>query len=156
MQGITIIPANLATLVLESFLYGLLMLLYISTVYFLTTRRTLAGKTTKHHLTSLVFLGVTALFLTVTVHWSLVVYQAFFAFIHLSNTVSEDAFYADLAQPSEVAKIFFFFIAILLGDSLVTYRLWIIWGRNMKVVILPIFALVGLFSTSHRTAIVTA
>ncbi|KAF7355986.1 hypothetical protein MVEN_00928000 [Mycena venus] len=146
MQDITILPANLATLVLESFLYGLLLLLFISTIYFLAMRRTLAGttQTAKHHLTSLVFLGVTALFLLVTVHWSIVIYQAFFAFIHLGSFVAEDAFYADLAQKTEVAKAVLFFLAVLLGDALVTYRLWVIWGGNRKIVILPIFALIGL------------
>ncbi|KAF8181175.1 hypothetical protein K438DRAFT_1768015 [Mycena galopus ATCC 62051] len=84
------------------------------------------------------------------------VLEAFFPFIHFGSAVSEDAFYADLAQPSEVAESFFFFIAILPGDALVAYRLWIIRRRNMKVVIFPMFALVGLFSTSHLTAILTA
>ncbi|KAF7360971.1 hypothetical protein MSAN_01127300 [Mycena sanguinolenta] len=167
MQGITILPANLATLVLESVLYGLLVLLFISTVYFLSTRRTFARQTAKHHLTSLVFLTITALFVVVTVHWSIVVYQAFFAFIHLGNAVGEDAFYADLAQPAEVVKVSFFFIAVLLGDALVvsptylvavmngmklmiitwvvqTYRLWIIWERKTKVIIFPIVALIVL------------
>jgi hypothetical protein len=69
MPGITILPANLATLIVESFLYGLLLLLFISTIYFLATRRTLAGtsQTTKHHFKSVVFLGVTALFIVVTI-----------------------------------------------------------------------------------------
>ncbi|KAJ7912407.1 hypothetical protein B0H13DRAFT_2660129 [Mycena leptocephala] len=145
MPDITILPANLATLVLESFLYGLLLLLFISTVYFFATRRTLAGasQTARHHFTSLVFLGLAALFLVATVHWSIVIYQAFFAFIHLGTISAEDAFYADLAQPSEVAKEILFFMAVLLGDALVTYRLWIIWGRNRYVVIFPILALIG-------------
>ncbi|KAF7360968.1 hypothetical protein MSAN_01127000 [Mycena sanguinolenta] len=149
MPDITLLPANLVTLVLESVLYGLLVLLFISTVYFLSTRRTLARQTAKHHLTSLVFLTITALFVVVTAHWSIVVYQAFFAFIHLGNAVGEDTFYADLAQPAEVTKISFFVIAGLLGDALVaspiylftTYRLWIIWGRKTKVIIFPIVAL---------------
>ncbi|KAJ7912415.1 hypothetical protein B0H13DRAFT_2271621 [Mycena leptocephala] len=155
MPDITILPANLATLVLESFLYGLLLLLFISTVYFFATRRTLAGasQTARHHFTSLVFLGLAALFLVATVHWSIVIYQAFFAFIHLGTISAEDAFYADLAQPSEVAKEILFFVAVLLGDALVrlsrsmfpeTYRLWIIWGRNRYVVVFPILALIGL------------
>ncbi|KAJ7648758.1 hypothetical protein DFH06DRAFT_572932 [Mycena polygramma] len=146
MQGITILPANLATLVLESFLYGILLLLFISTVYFLATRRTLAGprKTAKHHLTSTVFLGVTALFLVVTVHWSIVIYQAFYAFIHLGSAVAEDVFYADLAEPPEVAKAVVLFTAILLGDGLVTIRLWIIWSGNRCVVLLPMFFLLGM------------
>jgi hypothetical protein len=67
MQDITILPANLVTLVLESFLYGFLVLLFISTVYFLATRRTLAGQSAKHHLTSLVFLTIAALFTLITV-----------------------------------------------------------------------------------------
>jgi hypothetical protein len=85
-------------------------------------------------LTSLVFLTVAALFTVITAvsvmaliilllmtagkHWS-VIYQAFFSFIHLGNTTSEDAFYADLAQPSELAKLTLFFVAVLLGDSLI-------------------------------------
>jgi hypothetical protein len=52
-------------------------------------------------------------------HWSIVIYQAFFAFIHLGTISAEDAFYADLAQPSEVAKEILFFMAVLLGDALV-------------------------------------
>ncbi|KAF7326460.1 hypothetical protein MSAN_02510300 [Mycena sanguinolenta] len=159
MPDITLLPANLVTLVLESVLYGLLVLLFISTVYFLSTRRTLARQTARQHLTSLVFLTIAALFVVVTAHWSIVVYQAFFAFIHLGNAVGEDAFYADLAQPAEVTKISFFVIATLLGDALVvspiyllsvmngvklvlqTYRLWIIWERKTKVIIFPIVAL---------------
>jgi hypothetical protein len=139
MPDITILPANLATLVLESSLYGLLLLLFLSTVYFLATQRTLAGTThsARHHLTSLVFMGVTALFLVVTVvgtesssvfffannisekHWSVVIYQASEAFLHLGTAATEAAFYGDLAQPSEVVKVILLFIATMLGDALV-------------------------------------
>ncbi|KAJ7131235.1 hypothetical protein C8R44DRAFT_774536 [Mycena epipterygia] len=147
MPDITILPANLTTLVLESCLYGILLLLFISTVYFLATRRTLAGhnQTARHQFTSLVFLGVTSLFMIITVHWAIVIYQAFFAFIHLGSAKAEDAFYADLAQRAEIVKVVFFSISVLLGDSLVIYRLWIIWGRNRNIVIFPICSSIGLF-----------
>ncbi|KAF8147062.1 hypothetical protein K438DRAFT_488684 [Mycena galopus ATCC 62051] len=126
MPGITILPANLATLVVESFL-------------------TLAGTNhpTKHHFTSVVFLGVTALFIVVTIHWSFVIYQAFFAFLHFGTNATEDAFYADLAQKPEVIKSVLLCIAVLLGDALVTYRLWIIWGQSGRIIIFPILALLG-------------
>ncbi|KAJ7181230.1 hypothetical protein C8R46DRAFT_599297 [Mycena filopes] len=150
MPDITILPANLATLVFDSFLYGLLCLLFLLTVYFLATRRTLAGTrhTKRHHFTSLVFIGLSTLFLVVTIHWSIIVYQAFYAFIHLATVAAEDAFYADLGQVSEVVKSILLFIAILLGDALVTYRLWVIWGRNRVVVIFPVLALGGVAVTS--------
>ncbi|KAJ6529241.1 hypothetical protein B0H19DRAFT_1274284 [Mycena capillaripes] len=150
MPDIERIRANLVTLVLESYLYGLLSLLYISTVYFFATRRTLAGtnQTIKHHFTSVVFLGVTALFLMITVHWIFVIYQAFFAFIHLGNTSAEAAFYEDYTQGPELVKETLLFSVALLGDALVAYRLWIIWGRNRLVIIFPIFALGGMVATS--------
>ncbi|KAJ6540046.1 hypothetical protein DFH09DRAFT_1283093 [Mycena vulgaris] len=149
MPDITL-PANLATLVLESWLYGILSLLFISTIFFLATRRTPAGhnQSTKHHFTSLVFLGVASLFIVVTAHWIVVIYQAFFAFIHLATATAEDAFYADLSQRSNIIKIILFFSSILIGDSLIIYRLWIIWGLNRYVVIFPIFTLIGTFVTS--------
>ncbi|KAF7360962.1 hypothetical protein MSAN_01126300 [Mycena sanguinolenta] len=148
MPGITVLLSNLATPILESFFYGLTVLLFISTVYFLSTRRTLARQTAKYHLTSLVFVGLATLFLTVTAHWSIVVYQAFFAFSHLGKAAI--TFYRDVAQPSQVAKVFVFFVAVTLGDALVdikTYRLWIIWQRKKKVVIFPIVTLI-LFAAS--------
>ncbi|KAJ7114664.1 hypothetical protein C8R43DRAFT_961275 [Mycena crocata] len=168
MPDITILPANLATLVLESCLYGILVLLFISTVYFLATRRTLAGKnqTPKHHLTSPVFLGVANLFLVVTIvrffttgiglklilngtkHWSVVVYQAFHAFITLGNSVAADRFYADLSQPSELFKSVVFYVAVVLGDTLVIHRLWVVWGRRRHIVVFPVITLVGVAVTS--------
>ncbi|KAJ6453954.1 hypothetical protein C8R45DRAFT_1222996 [Mycena sanguinolenta] len=148
MPDITILSANLVTLVLESFLYGFLVLLFISTVYFLSTRKTLARQSASYHLTSVVFLGLVTLFLVVTTHWSIVIYQAFFAWIHLGNAASEHAFYADLSHPAEVAKVILFCIAVFLGDALVTYRLWIIWERKMNAVIFPIVALIVLAVSS--------
>ncbi|KAJ7793345.1 hypothetical protein B0H14DRAFT_3498209 [Mycena olivaceomarginata] len=168
MPGITILPANLATLIVESFLYGLLLLLFISTIYFLATRRTLGGtnQTTKHHFKSVMFLVVSGsdgalhrrddceslifdLFSSSREkHWGFVIYQAFFAFIHLGTNATEDAFYANLAQQPEVLKSVLLFIAVLLGDALVTYRLWIIWGQSRRIIIFPIFALLGVATSA--------
>ncbi|KAJ6592329.1 hypothetical protein B0H19DRAFT_856698, partial [Mycena capillaripes] len=76
-------------------------------------------------------------------HWSFVIYQAFFAFIHLGTNATEDAFYADLAQKPEVVKSVLLCIAVLLGDALVTYRLWIVWGQSRHVILFPTLALFG-------------
>ncbi|KAJ7257783.1 hypothetical protein C8J57DRAFT_545190 [Mycena rebaudengoi] len=145
MPDITILPANLTSLVLESYLYGVLVILSTSIIYFFATRRTLAGKNQapRHHFTSLVFLGIASLFLVVTAHWTITIYQAFFAFIHLGTVASEDRFYADLSQPIYQAKAVCFLVAILLGDALVTYRLWIVWGRHRYIVVVPVLGLVG-------------
>jgi hypothetical protein len=69
MPDFTTLPVNFASLILASCFYGILIVLFVSTIYFLATRRTLAGKTqtSRHHFTSLPFLGVTGLSLVITV-----------------------------------------------------------------------------------------
>lgn len=47
------------------------------------------------------------------------IYQAFFAFIHLGNISAQAAFYADYAQGPEVVKETLLFSVALLGDALV-------------------------------------
>ncbi|KAJ7257781.1 hypothetical protein C8J57DRAFT_1342754 [Mycena rebaudengoi] len=150
MPDITVLPANLATLVLVSCFYGILLLLFISTVYFLATRRTLAGKTQspKHHFKSLLFGGIASLFVVVTIHWIIVIYQAFHAFIYLDTAAAADEFYADLSQPSELLKSGVFYIAVVLGDSLVIHRLWVVWGRNRFITVFPIITLAAVGVTS--------
>ncbi|KAJ7625830.1 hypothetical protein FB45DRAFT_72337 [Roridomyces roridus] len=140
------VRVNFFVLIADSVLYGLVLLLFVSDVYFLATRRTLAGNTRsrKHHLMSLVFLGVTALFILITAHWTVIVYRGYLAFIQLGNVTSEISFYSnDTSQPTEVASVSLFFLIILLGDMLLDYRLWIIWGGHRKVMILPVLTVVG-------------
>ncbi|KAJ7223134.1 hypothetical protein GGX14DRAFT_657409 [Mycena pura] len=149
MQGIALLPAYLATLVLESVLYGLLLLLFILTIYLLANRGTLTGdkQPAKHQFTSLPFLGVAVLFkfVLITGHWGVNVYQAFYAYIHLGNATTEDAFYADLSQRSEVAKDSILFVAIILGDSLVV-RPHCLSSCSNKLV--QVCALIGTFVAS--------
>jgi hypothetical protein len=52
-------------------------------------------------------------------HWILVIYQAFFAFVHLGNASAETAFYEDYAQGPEVVKETLLFSVAFLGDALV-------------------------------------
>ncbi|KAJ6626200.1 hypothetical protein B0H10DRAFT_2211390 [Mycena sp. CBHHK59/15] len=96
MSDVTSLQASLAQLVLESNLYGILLILFVSTIYFLAVRRTLASdrQTTKHHFTSLVFFGVAGLFLSTTTHWIARICQTFLAFTDVDGAVTRQAFYA--------------------------------------------------------------
>ncbi|KAJ7306975.1 hypothetical protein DFH08DRAFT_513412 [Mycena albidolilacea] len=153
MPDFATLPANFASLILASCFYGILIVLFVSTIYFLATRRTLAGKTqtSRHHFTSLPFLGVTGLFLVITAHWSVVIYQGSFAFIHLGNVVAEENFYSDFSDKAELVKAALLCASVLLGDSLVIYRLWIIWGRNRYIITFPIFSLACTFVAGFGT-----
>ncbi|KAJ7625819.1 hypothetical protein FB45DRAFT_1084413 [Roridomyces roridus] len=142
MQGIadTSVRVNFATLIVVSLLYGIVLLLFISNIYFLATRRTLAGKSRsrKQNFTSLAFLGVTALFLLVTAHWTIVVYRGYLAFIALGTPTK---FYN--GEHTELVMEALFFVSIFLGDLLLVYRLWVVWGGNRTIMIFPFLAVVG-------------
>ncbi|KAJ7617348.1 hypothetical protein FB45DRAFT_1104734 [Roridomyces roridus] len=120
MPDIAIVPANFIALLLDTFLFGIVLLLFISDIYFLATQRTLAGKIRprKHHFTSLVFICVAFLFLIITTHWALSVYQGYFALIRLGSGASAQAFYGDVSQPSQIAKTVLLLFSVLVGDSL--------------------------------------
>ncbi|KAF7353312.1 hypothetical protein MSAN_01519200 [Mycena sanguinolenta] len=147
MSGIDItsLAAGLPSLVLESCLYGIALILFISTIYFIATRRTLAGnrQTVKHHFISPVFVGATVLFLAATAHWIVEIYLTFHLFSHFRGAIPEQAFYTSPTHGTDMAEAALVFIAIVVGDSLVIYRLWIVWARNLRVLIFPICGLSG-------------
>ncbi|KAJ7609798.1 hypothetical protein FB45DRAFT_942997 [Roridomyces roridus] len=145
MQDIQIVSANLSNVVFQSFLYGFLVLLFLATIYFLAMRRTLAGTThtIRRNFASPPFVAVAVLFCLVTVYWAIVVHQVFLTFIGLGTIATEAAFYQDLVEPTEIGKEIVTCVSVLVGDALVIYRLWIIWGRSRNVVIFPVLALIG-------------
>ncbi|KAJ7021940.1 hypothetical protein C8F04DRAFT_1273161 [Mycena alexandri] len=142
MQDIGILPANLTGIVLESCFYGAFVLLFISNAYFLAARD---SQKTRRNFASLMFLGAAGLALVVTVHWIIVIYQAFFAFTYLDTKVAETTFYLDATHWTEIIKQTCLLLSIIMGDSFVIYRLWIFWGKNRYIVIFPIGSLVAVF-----------
>ncbi|KAJ6472432.1 hypothetical protein C8R45DRAFT_1013014 [Mycena sanguinolenta] len=139
MADITSLRTVLPSLILESCLYGMALILFISAIYFIATRRTLAShrQTVKHHFCSLVFLGATVLFLATTVHWAVGIYQTFLIFS--DSEVSE----VNRTQGADVVEVLSLSTAILAAECLMIYRLWIVWARNLRVVVFPICSFSG-------------
>ncbi|KAJ7742989.1 hypothetical protein B0H14DRAFT_2637528 [Mycena olivaceomarginata] len=158
MPGITPLQASLAQLVLESCLYGILLILFVSTVYFMATRRTLASdrQSTRHHFTSLVFFGLSGLFLSTTAliqalkHWITGIYQTFLIFPPDGGAVTEQAFIANPTKGGDIVGAASSLVAILLADFLVIYRLWIVWARNRGIVIFPLSCFTGVVAIVYE------
>ncbi|KAJ7488907.1 hypothetical protein FB451DRAFT_680234 [Mycena latifolia] len=144
MPGFTfdLLAANLAGAVFESCLYGILLILFVSTMYFWTRRRRAGRSGTR--CTSPLFVGVVALFMMVTAHWIMILFQIFYAFVHLGGSEPADTFYADLSQPSELIKMIFFSIALMIGDGLIIQRVYVIWGKKTQILIFPLFSWAGM------------
>ncbi|GBE89430.1 hypothetical protein SCP_1600920 [Sparassis crispa] len=77
------------------------------------------------------------LFAANTAIWILIVYRAFMAFVHFDRGASPASFYADFAEASELVKLIFIYISLLIGDAVIIYRVWVVWNHNKYVMIFP-------------------
>ncbi|KAF9476886.1 hypothetical protein BDN70DRAFT_138739 [Pholiota conissans] len=149
-KEVPLVSANLATVCIESLLYGIFLILFVLSTYLLATRKLTSEKTPKgKSLTSLALrnpLIVSSLLIavTITAHWILTCLRLFQAFVLFQNGTQPLDFYADLTQRTEVVKTGFLMASLVLGDAMIIYRLWIVWGYDKRVVIFPLCTLAGL------------
>ncbi|KAF8202735.1 hypothetical protein K438DRAFT_1581121 [Mycena galopus ATCC 62051] len=93
---------------------------------------------------STVFIAAICLFCSVTAHWITTVYRAFLAFVYFQHGDAPLEFYVDAAQVTELVQEGCLMISILIGDSLIIHRLWVVWEHRAIVTVLPICSLAAL------------
>ncbi|KAJ7637844.1 hypothetical protein B0H17DRAFT_1216939 [Mycena rosella] len=137
------LAAAITQVVLELSLYGAFAVLFSAVVYLFWSRGLLA----KNRPIFLVFLALVVLFLPHVIN---TVYALYFAFVHLGGGVAATVFYLTEASPTDMADISFVAIVIIITDSLVIHRLYVVWSCNYRVVIFPIIILlVQVVSGAH-------
>jgi len=141
---ISLVSVSLATVCIESFLYGIFFILFLLSTYLLFTRHQLTSpkRSPLSILATPFFSATLCIFVTITAHWILTFIRLFEAFV-LSGQTPLD-FYGDLKQITEVVKTGFLMASLVIGDSMIIYRLWIVWSYNKAVVVLPLCTLIGL------------
>ncbi|EIW62640.1 uncharacterized protein TRAVEDRAFT_114431, partial [Trametes versicolor FP-101664 SS1] len=77
-------------------------------------------------------------------HWIVGIRRLLQAVVDQGDTVKAAAYFADLRQPTDVIRSGSMFVGILVGDIIITYRIWLGWGRDYRVIILPTFTVIGL------------
>ncbi|TFY64390.1 hypothetical protein EVJ58_g2664 [Rhodofomes roseus] len=70
--------------------------------------------------------------------------RLFQAFVIFEGGQAPLLFYTDLSQSTEVAKSAAIIGTLIGADVMICYRLWIVWGRNWYVIIVPLFTILGL------------
>ncbi|KAF8888806.1 hypothetical protein BD779DRAFT_433028 [Infundibulicybe gibba] len=70
-------------------------------------------------------------------HWVIVVLRAADAFIYKVDG-NADVFYLDLRNPKGLAKDILLICQIIVADSTMVYRLYIVWGRSWRKVLIPL------------------
>ncbi|KZT00807.1 uncharacterized protein LAESUDRAFT_527375 [Laetiporus sulphureus 93-53] len=151
VQELSIISVNLASVCMESFLYGIFVLLFGVSTYLLIRRgerqrqMSTSGATRPMWKTPM-FIAAMIMACTVTAHWILTVVRLFDAFVNYEGGTKPLVAYGDLSFRTEVVKTAFLVMTILTSDIMIIYRLYIVWSYNYWIVIFPMLTWCGLIA----------
>ncbi|KAJ7259940.1 hypothetical protein B0H12DRAFT_1322340 [Mycena haematopus] len=147
-----LLAVNLAALTCSSLFYGMFVVLSSTSMYLLVGRylamRRSRNSSQKSIFRSTVFVAAICLFCSVTAHWITTVYRAFLAFVYFEHGDAALQFYVDASQVTEFLQEGFLMISILIGDSLIIHRLWVVWEHRAAIIVFPICTLAALTMSS--------
>ncbi|KAJ3975776.1 hypothetical protein EV361DRAFT_431448 [Lentinula raphanica] len=125
--------AYLTAIWLETLFYGINFLLFFSYLFIVRyKRRTSLSK---------IIVGVAIMmFLFSTVHVSLGFYRLIEGFIVLRTPIE---FFSDVSIPANVAKVTIHTVNSILGDSIMVWRCYNVWGQRWLPSILPILLIIA-------------
>ncbi|KAJ7689734.1 hypothetical protein B0H17DRAFT_874164, partial [Mycena rosella] len=143
---IAIDGAELAGIVAEGILYGAFRIFLAVTVYILIYRRRSREKLNLPMLTaSLLMMALaTAQIIVDTIN-------IFKTFINDKTRLERQFFLQDATQPIFAAKHAVYFTMMLLGDSIVVYRCFIVWSKNYWVIAVPTLCSLGSGICAYQT-----
>ncbi|KAI0753728.1 hypothetical protein C8Q74DRAFT_1306594 [Fomes fomentarius] len=133
--------AELIALFLESLLFGAFAVLYFISIWILMYRERHHGRTKLH---KWMLATGTAMFVLAIAHLCFDVQRAIAGFItHGGTPTGTLDFYNQLSNPTHVGKSVIYATQTLVGDSFVTYRMYVVWNRMSFIVVLPILLLIA-------------
>ncbi|KAI0763273.1 hypothetical protein BD413DRAFT_210180 [Trametes elegans] len=160
---VSVLAANLVSTLIECTLFGMFLLLSIASLVLLARRECEAVRplgpasrlTLWPHRVAFLFAVLKSplivvnilMILTISAHWVVGMHRLFVTIV-----VSEDARQAtedfmNLRQGMEVARTALLFIDMLLGDAVMAFRTWIVWGKDYRAIIVPSITIAGLIAS---------
>ncbi|KAI0820900.1 hypothetical protein BC628DRAFT_1329406 [Trametes gibbosa] len=143
--SMTAVGVNLALACIESLLYGMFFVLAMTSLAVLVGRHTkrsssYSGRTgcrSDRIWTSPLFVATMLLLATVTSHWLITVRRVFDAFLYYDGGRAPMAYYLTVEAPTQVIGTAFVVASVIVGDIILTYRIWTIWDRRWTLIIFP-------------------
>ncbi|EJC99753.1 uncharacterized protein FOMMEDRAFT_170339 [Fomitiporia mediterranea MF3/22] len=131
IMAIGLDEASLLALVMESIMFGLLTACFSTTTYILLFRRRHGNALNKP-----VFAVSVLMYCVAFTHIALNARRAVYAFIALpGGHESTVAYFKASADPLYLAKISMYIIQTITGDAFIIYRLYMVWGRELRLLI---------------------
>ncbi|ESK88800.1 hypothetical protein Moror_17134 [Moniliophthora roreri MCA 2997] len=149
-DNVPVVSICLANVAVESLLYGIFFVLNIGSIVLIcfplsdVTKKESISRRVQMAVKKPMFLGAIALFVSITGHWICTVLRLFGAVVFSEKGPS--AYYEDLSENLYAIKTGFIEASLIIGDSMLIYRLWMVWSRNYYVIVIPILTLTGLIA----------
>ncbi|KAF9501995.1 hypothetical protein BDN71DRAFT_506195 [Pleurotus eryngii] len=149
MPSLTLPMAELAGIVVHSTLFGTYCILFVGSLYvFFAKEKGVRRPINKF----LLFVDIT-LFLLIFIHWILQIDRLFEAFIYKAGEPGGPAAYYKAAREVKfVVKTAFYVAQMFVGDTTMIYRLYIVWGSDWRIIVLPTITTTALTSRDGLVA----
>jgi len=146
-MGISLEKAQLISLALTTFLYGLFFALFLITTVVMSYKVTedIHRQRTKILPVSLIML------LVATTHLIIIWVGAIQGFV-VQKRGSTQAFYEDISDPTSIIKLTCMLLQTVLGDLVIIWRLYVVCSKN-KTIVVPAILLVAGYSVIGVVAI---
>ncbi|KAI0641675.1 hypothetical protein C8Q79DRAFT_918868 [Trametes meyenii] len=145
------IGVNLALTCIESMLFGIFFVLAATSLAVLVVRHSNnAGSVNVHAPLSSeriwkspLFVTTLLLLMTVSAHWVISVRRIFEAFLYKDGGERALAYWLTVEEPTQVAATTFVISSVIVGDIILTYRIWVVWDRRLSLIIFPTLCTLG-------------
>ncbi|KAF8888815.1 hypothetical protein BD779DRAFT_433418 [Infundibulicybe gibba] len=127
----------------HSVLYGIYLVFFISALY-VAYARWLRGYLKGVNM--FLFMVTVILFVLITATWLMQVFQMADAFIYRIDG-NPDIYYTISKDFKAVISVALNIGLTIVADSTMVYRLYLVWGRSLRVALLPLVLVVGLIGT---------
>ncbi|KAI0800106.1 hypothetical protein C8Q74DRAFT_1190563 [Fomes fomentarius] len=138
-SGLPWFPIDEAYLVggwLESFVWGLYTLLFAMTLFGIYKKR-------RDGINSFTTVSIIILYLLATTHISLALTRLIQGFILYRDTTGPIPYFANISVRLNVAKDYIYITNLAMGDAVVAWRLYVVWGKKLSIVAFPVLMIIG-------------
>ncbi|KAI0327852.1 hypothetical protein GY45DRAFT_1256114 [Cubamyces sp. BRFM 1775] len=145
------IGVNLALACVESAFYGIFFVLATTSLAVLVGRH--SNRSSSHNgppapsskplWRSPLLIATVMLLMTVTAHWILTVRRLFEAFLYHTSGGEPTRYYLTVEAPTQVASTAFVVSSVIVGDLILTYRIWVVWDRRLSMIVFPMLCTLG-------------
>ncbi|KAI0753227.1 hypothetical protein C8Q80DRAFT_1097478 [Daedaleopsis nitida] len=127
---------------LESFFWGLYTLLFGLTIHAVCRRR-------RDGVNTFLTISTVMLYLLATAHMSLVLVRLIQGFITFRDSIGPVLYFADISVRLNMAKDYIYITSLVVGDLVVVWRLYVVWGRNGWIAVFPVTMTAGELVTGY-------